>query len=176
MAENQEPEKGEKQEEPNKGGDAKSFTQEQLDEIVSKRVNEANAKAEKSIATKIAEATAEADRKAKLSADEREKEDRAKRDRENSERETTLSLREARIEARDILQSKGISTDLVDFVINPDLDVTKANIDKLEKSFAKAVETGVADKLKGKAPEDFGGNGGDGGGENKKPVGGQIAF
>lgn len=167
---------------PNNGGGGnggddpknKSFTQEQLDDIVAKRLNEEKAKTDKLIADKVKEAQDEATRQAKLSADEREKEEREKRERETSQRERDLSLREARIEARDILQSKNISTDLVDFVIDADLEKTKSNIDTLEKAFTKAVEAGVTEKLKGKAPEDFGGAGGDDGG--KKKISGTVAF
>lgn len=151
----------------------KKFTQEQLDEIVSKRVNEVKEKAEQTIAEKVKEAQAEAERNAKLSEEERRKEEEKKRTEQMTKREQELALRESRIEARDLLQSKGIATELVDFVVDTDLEKTKEKVDTLEKAFTKAVENGVAEKLKGKSPEDFSGNN-----KDKKSVAktGQIAF
>lgn len=152
----------------------KKFDQTQVDEIVSKRLAEEKAKTEKTIAEKVAEAQAEAERKAKLSEEERRKEEDAKNAEKISQRERDLALRESRIEARDLLQSKGIATDLVDFVVDVDLEKTKTNIDTLEKAFTKAVEAGVAEKLKGKSPEDF--SGGDNKDKKKSGTTGQIAF
>lgn len=150
----------------------KTFDQSQVDEIVSKRLGEEKAKMEKTIAEKIAEAQADAERKAKLSEDERKKEESKQQQEKITARETELALRESGIEAKELLQSKGISTDLVDFVVDADLDTTKSNVDKLEKAFTKAVESGVAEKLKGKTPDDPSNKGGDG----KPAPTGQIAF
>jgi len=150
-----------------------SFTQEQLDEVVSKRLGEEKAKNEKLIADKVAEAQAEADRKAKLSDDERKADDAKKATEQLSTRETELALRESSIEARELLQSKSISTDLVSFVVDADMDKTKSNVDLLEKAFTKAVETGVADKLKGKTPDDPNNKNA---GRPKPNANGQIAF
>lgn len=146
--------------------DGKTFTQAQLDEVVSKRINEERKKSEETIAKKIEEASKEAERKAKLTADEKAEEERKQREAKTAERETELALRENRIEARELLQSKKISSDLVDFVVDVDLEKTKTNIDTLEKAFTKAVQTGVDEKLAGKAPEDFSNGGGNGGGGN----------
>lgn len=158
----------------------KTFKQEDVDAIVSKRLGEQQAKTDKAIADAVKQATEEANRQAQLSAEEREKEERAKRDSEIADREQTLALRENRIEANELLQSKNIDTSLVDFVLDSDLDKTKTNIDMLEKAFTKAVESGVKAKLAGDAPEDYSGtNGGgsNGGGGDKKPKAtGRIAF
>lgn len=152
-----------------------TFNQEQVDSIIAERLKKEREASEKTITQKVKEAQEEAERKAKLSADERAEEERKSREAETSKRETELSLREARIEAKDILQEKGIHADLVDFVVNPSLDVTKENIAKLETAYTKAVELGVAEKLKGKSPEDFSNNNGAGDDTTVKKTG-QIAF
>ena len=157
-----------------KGGEDKKFTQEQVDSMISERLKKEGERTQKQIDDAIAKATKDAEEKAKLSSEEREKADREERDRKTAEREKELSLREARIEAKDILQSKGIDSELVEFVVDADLDKTKANIDKLEKSFTKAVEAQVAEKLKGKSREDYSNNNGDD--KDKPKATGRIAF
>lgn len=132
----------------------KTFTQEDVDKAISERLKREREKAEKTIAEKVAEAAAEAERKAKLSAEEKEAEDRKKREAETAEREREITLRENRAEARELLQERNISADLVNFVVDVDADTTRENIDNLEKAFLKAVEEGVEAKLKGKTPKD----------------------
>ena len=144
---------GDKGQEDNKPA---TFTQEQVNEIVSKRLAEANTKAEKKLKDEVSKAVAEAERRSKLSEDERDKELKAKQKQELDDRERSITLRERRADAKDALSDRNIDTDLVDFVIDIDEDKTNANIDKLEKAFNKAVEAGVKAKLAGTSPEDYG--------------------
>lgn len=154
----------------------KTFTQEQLDSVIADRLKKEREASEKTIAQKVKEAAEEAERKAKLSADERAEEERKQRESATTERENALALRESRIEAKDILQEKGIHADLVDFVVDVSIDKTKENITKLESAYTKAVEAGVAEKLKGKSPEDFSNNNGGSGDDKTTKKTGQIAF
>ncbi len=133
-----------------------TFTQEQVNDIVSKRLAEANAKADKKLKDEVSKALAEAERQSKLSEAEREKEFKAKQQKELDDRERTITLRERRADAKDALIEKNIDPSLVDFVIDVDADKTEANIDKLEKAYTKAVEAGVKAKLAGTSPEDYG--------------------
>ena len=133
-----------------------TFTQEQVNDIVSKRLAEANTKADKRLKDEVAKALAEAERQSKLSEAEREKEFKAKQEQELNDREHAITLRERRADAKDALVEKNIDPSLVDFVVDVDADKTQANIDKLEKAFTKAVEAGVKAKLAGTSPEDYG--------------------
>ncbi len=139
-----------------KGQEETTFSQDQVNEIVSKRLAEANAKSEKRLKDEVSKALAEAERQSKLSEAEREKEFKAKQQAELDEREKTITLRERRADAKDALLERNIDASLVDFVIDIDADKTTQNIDKLEKAFNKAVEAGVKAKLAGTSPEDFG--------------------
>lgn len=132
-----------------------SFTQEQVNDIVSKRLAEANNKAEKRLKDEISKAIAETERQSKLSEAEREKEFKAKQQAELEERERTITLRERKADAKDALLERNIDPSLVDFVIDIDEDKTSSNIEKLEAAFNKAVEAGVKAKLAGKTPEDY---------------------
>jgi hypothetical protein len=149
-----------------------TFSQDQVDAMIAKRIGETKAKTDQTIAEKVAEATADAERKAKLSQEERDKEETAKREKDTNDRETKIALRESGVEAKEIMQSKGIPTDLVEYVVDVDLDKTKSNIDSLETVFNKAVEAKIADQLKGKTPTDKGGERGDG----KTAPTGRVAF
>lgn len=133
-----------------------SFSQEQVNEIVSKRLAEANSKAEKRLKDEVSRALAEAERQSKLSEAEREKEFKAKQEAELNEREKAITLRERRADAKDALLERNIDAGLVDFVVDVDADKTNQNIDKLEKAFNKAIEAGIKAKLTGSSPEDFG--------------------
>ena len=139
--------------EENKAG--KTFSQADMDNLAGKIRGEEKAKNEQAIKDAVANAIAEYERNAKLTAEEREKEAKAKRDRELKEREDSITLRERRLTAQEMLSQKNIPIDLVDFVVDLDENKTKENIEKLAKTYSKSVENGVTDKLKGTPPTDF---------------------
>jgi hypothetical protein len=139
--------------EVNNGG--KTFSQDELNTIVSQRVKEVQAKQEEAVKNAVAQAIAEERRQAKLSEEEREKEAKSKYEAELKAREDNITLRERRLEAQELLSQKNIPIDLVDFVVDLDENKTKDNIEKLAKIYSKSVETGVTDKLKGTPPTDF---------------------
>lgn len=133
----------------------KTFTQEELNTIVSQRLKDVQAKQDETVKNAVAQAIAEERRQAKLTEEEREKEAKTRREAELKEREQSITLRERRLQAQEILAEKNIPIDLVDFVVDLDESKTKDNIDKLVKTYNKSVETGVTDKLKGTPPTDF---------------------
>ena len=136
-----------------KGG--KTFTQEEVNELISKRINEVNNKNKTNTEEAINKALAEYKRQAKLTQEERDKEARDRRDAELKSREDNITLRERRLDAQEELRKNNIPIDLVDFVISLDADQTKDNIDKLVSVYQKSVEAGISDKLKGQPPQDF---------------------
>ena len=136
----------------------KTFTQTDMDNLAGKIRSEEKAKNDQAIKEAVANAIAEYDRQAKLTEEEREKEAKSKREAELKTREEKITLRERKLQAKELLQEKNIPTELVDFVIELDETKTKENIEKLAKTYNKAVETGVTDKLKGTPPKDFSNN------------------
>lgn len=139
----------------NEGKGGKTFTQEEVNNIIGERLNEEKVKNQQAIKEAVDNALAEERRQAKLTEDEREKEARSKREAELNKREENVALRERRLEAQSLLQAQNIPIDLVDFVVDLDEDKTKENIEKLAKTYNKSVENGVTDKLKGTPPTDF---------------------
>lgn len=144
----------------------KTFTQAEVNEIISKRINEINTKNKANTEDAINKAIAEYERKAKLTKEERDKEERSKRELELKEREDNITLRERRLEAQEELSKNNVPISLVDFVVTLDAEKTKANIESLVKTYNKSVEDGIASKLKGNPPQDFSSNNE----QDKKPV------
>ena len=136
----------------------KVFSQTDMDNLAGKIRGEEKAKNEQAIKDAVAQAIAEERRQAQLTAEERESEAKAKRDAELKAREDSITLRERRIEAMELLGQKNIPVDLVDFVVDLDATKTRDNIERLAKTYNKSVENGVTDKLKGAPPTDFSNN------------------
>ena len=86
----------------------KTFTQEEVNEIISKRINEINTKNKANTEDAVNKAIAEYERKAKLTKEEREKEERSKRELELKEREDNITLRERRLEAQEELRNNNV--------------------------------------------------------------------
>lgn len=149
----------ETQNDSNKDGknEKKTFTQDEVNQLIGKYRSEGKSKAEADIAKAVADAKAEWERQAKMTEDERVKEASVKREKELADKEKALSLRENTANAKELLAEKHIDTSMAKFLVTSDAEETKKNIEEFEKAYAKAVEAGVEDKLKGKTPEDKGG-------------------
>ena len=139
-----------------KGSNSKTFTQDEVNALIQKRVGEINTKNEERNKAAIQEALADYDRKAKMTEEERLSEARKQKDNELAEKERSITLRENRADAIEQLAELNIDTKLVDFVVDIDKDKTVANVKALDKAFKDAVAKGVEAKLKGKTPTDFG--------------------
>lgn len=143
----------------NKGegqGNSKTFSQDEVNEIVRKRINEANAKSEEKLNKAVADAIAEQERKAKLTDEQRASEAQKAKEAEIAKREQEVTLRERRAEASVILAEKNVPTELVEYIINEDADKMSENIDQLAKVWDEAVKHAVEEQLKlgGSNPKD----------------------
>ena len=109
----------------------KTFSQTDMDNLAGKIRSEEKAKNDQAIKEAVANAIAEYDRQAKLTEEEREKEAKSKREAELKIREEKITLRERKLQAKELLQDKNIPTELVDFVIDLDERITKEKIEQL---------------------------------------------
>lgn len=134
----------------------KTFTQEQLGEKLSSERKKMREDFEKEKQEAIAASKAEWERQAKLTEEDRAKEAQEAQRKELEQRERDITLRERRSEAIEKLTEKGISTKLVDFVVDVNAEKTAKNIDILTKEFNDAVEKGIKEKLRGNTPTDRG--------------------
>ena len=64
-----------------------------------------------------------------------------------------IALMENKNEASKILSERGISLELVDFVVAEDADTMKANIDLLDKCFKQSVKNEVEKRLSSSTPK-----------------------
>ena len=139
--------------------EGKLFNQEQINEIISNKVKHLDKKYEERLREVINQERTEAERLAKLTAEEKEKELVSKYKAEIEAKEKALRKRELHLDATTLLNEKQLPIDLANFVIGDDIEITKTNIDKLEKMYKRAIEKGINEKLKGKPIEDYGSNG-----------------
>ncbi len=140
-------------------GSSRSFSQDEVNAMMQKRINEINAKNDKATEEAVSKALKEYERKQKMTEEERLNEARKQKDDELAEKERNITLRENRATAIEELAKLNIDTKLVDFVVDLDADKTVSNIEALSKAFNEAVSKGVEIKLAGKTPTDFGDGG-----------------
>lgn len=119
----------------------KTFTQEDVNRIVTERLRSERERAEKD--------RAEAEKLAKMNADERLAHEREKL----AEREAAIARRELEAEAKSMLSDKGLPTDLHALLNYTDAESVKASVEALSKTIQQTVESKVAERLKGAAPK-----------------------
>jgi len=130
-----------------------TFTQEELDALLQKegdrRVSQALKKAEQKNAQKLKES----EKLAKMSAEEKYEYELQQRELAIEAKERELALAENKNVAGKILSDKGLSLDLVDFIVDEDADVMKSRIDLLDKAFKRSVKAEVEKRLGGSSPK-----------------------
>lgn len=134
----------------------KTFSQEEVNALIQKRIGEVQSKNDEANKKAIAEAISEYERKAKLTEEERLNEARKAKDDELAQKERSITLRENRADGIEKLAELNIDTKMVDFVVDIDKDKMMDNITKLNKAFNEAVSKAVEAKLAGKTPTDYG--------------------
>ncbi len=128
---------------------AKTFTQDELNAILDKRLKRERDEAEK----RTQAAITEAQKLAKMSADERAEHEKQAHEKALADREAEITKRELRAEAKSQLSDKGLPIELAEILPYTDADTTNAAIVATEKVFRAAVEKAVTERLKGNAPK-----------------------
>lgn len=127
-------------------------TQMKIDAAVAARLAEAKAKWEKEYQKKATAEQKEKERLSKLSEDERKAAELENSRKELEAKEAELKKKELRLEMVKVLADRKIPVQFMDYLIAEDSESTLARITTFEKAFKKAVEDGVNERLKGKAP------------------------
>lgn len=127
----------------------KTFSQEELNAIIDKRLE----RERKDAQARIDKAVTEAQKLAKMSADERAQHEREELQKTLAAREQEITKRELRAEAKSQLSDKGLPVELAEMLPYTDADTTNAALEAVEKVFRAAVERGINDRLKGNAPK-----------------------
>lgn len=119
---------------------------------IAKMMTAERAKWEAEQADAIEKARSEGERLAKLSKDERAKEEEQKRLDAITERERLVAEKEMRIETQTLLVEKGLPLEFIDIVLATTAEEVKTNIDNLQTIFDSAVEKRVDERLTQKKP------------------------
>jgi hypothetical protein len=94
----------------------------------------------------------EAKKLAKMNADEKQKYQLDQREQELANREKAIARKELTAEAKSMLSERDLPVELVNVVDLTNAETVSASIGALQKSWEQAVQKGVQEKLKGKAP------------------------
>lgn len=119
---------------------------------IAKMMTAERAKWEAEQADAIEKARSEGERLAKLSKDERAKEEEQKRLDAITERERLVAEKEMRIETQTLLVEKGLPLEFIDIVLATTAEEVKTNIDNLQTIFDSAVEKRVDERLTQEKP------------------------
>ena len=134
--------------------EVKTFTQEQVDEIVKKRLAKEQSKFEQRLEERINQLE-EAQKLSQLSDDERKEVEYNKRVQELEAREKALKEKENAYnkqqyqnEIESQLKQKGLPTDLADLLVGFDAETVASKIDALAQSMGASVSNQIQEKLK----------------------------
>lgn len=94
----------------------------------------------------------EAKKLAEMNADEKQKYQLDQREQELADREKAIARKELTAEAKAMLSERDLPVELVNVVDLTSAETVSASIGALQKSWEHAVQKGVQEKLKGKAP------------------------
>lgn len=132
----------------------KTFTQGDVDKIISQTIAKERAKTEKAVAS----AKTEAEKLATMTAEQRAEHDRVDREAKLAAREAEINRRELRATALQTLAEKQLPADLAEVLDYGDADRCSASIVSVEKVFRAAVQRGVEERMKGSTPSAASGN------------------
>ena len=135
-----------------------TFTQEELDKKlqseadkrVQEALNTAKTKWEKEWTEKLTTAKTEAERLAKLSAEEKKAEEDKKRAEELAKKDRELTIRELQLQAVDELSKRKLPVSFSKLLLGENAEDTLEKITTFETAFREAVQAEVDVKLKGK--------------------------
>ena len=133
----------------------KTFTQAEVDKLIVERLARENRKNQEETAKAIEQTRTEAERLAKMSAEERAKAESEKAQRETqakldaiAKREIEITQRELKAETLQTLAEKSLPAGLVSCVNMTDAETCTESIAAIEKAFRDAVQAGIDEHIK----------------------------
>ena len=153
MAENLENNTGAVETTETENQEVKIYTQEEVEALLQKETDRRVSAALKKQEKKNADKVREAERLANMTAEQRYEETLKQREAAIEAKERELALAENKNACAKILSEKGLSLDLVEFVVADDADMMDENIKKLEKAFKASVKAEVEKRLGSSVPK-----------------------
>lgn len=132
--------------------------QAEFDKRVAKALETAKLKWDDEFNKTLDSKLAEAEKLAKMSADEKIKFEREKQEKDYDKRLADVTKRELKAEAKEQLAEKGLPPELAEAFIYTDADSCKSSMEAITKAFGAAVEKAVNERLKRKTPGSSGTN------------------
>lgn len=123
--------------------------QSEFDKRVSKALEKQRTKLEQSTNTRIQEAKTEAEKLARMNAEQKAEYEKQKAADELAKREANISKRELTATAKETLAEKGLPLSLHAILDYADADKCNASIESVSKAFGEAVEKAVEERLTG---------------------------
>lgn len=131
----------------------KLFTQDELNEIIKKRLAKEKGKYEQELREQLQREQDEAARLAKMSASEREKE-KFRLEREKFEQEKQQFAKERLLmETNKQLLERNLPTDFAEYLISDSAETTLENINSFETKWTAALSSAVNNKIVGSSPK-----------------------
>lgn len=126
--------------------------QAEFDRRVGKALETNRSKMQAELNTKVQEAVTEAEKMAKMNAEQKAQYEREKKEKEIADREAALTKRELMATAKEQLAEKGLPISLADVLNYASAEECSASIEAVGKAFQEAVEKAVNDRLSGGKP------------------------
>lgn len=131
----------------------KTYSQSEVDALLQSEVDRRITSALKKQERKNQEKLKEAEKLASMNEQQKFQYQLEQREAAIAEKERELALAENKAEASKILAEKGLSPQLVDFVVAEDAETMSSNISLLERCFKDSVRAEVNKRLSGNAPK-----------------------
>lgn len=129
-----------------------SKMQSEFDKRVAKALETNRAKMQSEIEEKIQAARTEAEKLAKMNAEQKAQYEQQKRESELAAREAEITKRELSATAKEQLAEKGLPIQLADILNYSSAEDCKTSMEAVEKAFTEAVQKSVEEKLRGGSP------------------------
>lgn len=126
--------------------------QAEFDRRVGKALETSRSKMQADIEAKIIAARTEAEKLAKMNAEQKAEYEKEKRDKELADREANITRRELAATAKEQIAEKGLPLSLADVLNYESAEACAASIDAVGKAFQEAVEKAVQERLTGGKP------------------------
>lgn len=126
--------------------------QAEFDRRVGKALETNRSKMQAEIDARIQEARTEAEKLAKMNAEQKAEYEKEKREKELADREASITRRELAATAKEQLAEKGLPLSLADVLNYESAEACASSIDAVGKAFQEAVEKAVQERLAGGKP------------------------
>lgn len=123
----------------------KLFTQEEVNNIVEKRLNKEKNKWKNEVD--------QAKRLAEMSAEERAREEFRIKQQQFEEEKAAFEKEKLLVQTQKELSAKNVPIEFADMLVKEDAETTKAAIDAFAQLYNQSVEKGVSNKMKGRPPK-----------------------